>query len=398
MIRHFNKISIQQNEVVKFQEEQIRQTRAEIQKYENETPIPIPSLNTEGLDSLIEQLDNLGSIQDTVVPYRNETKPIRKIGKPGNEKGELYWPTRLALDGDKIYIADVNNNRIQIFSTEGNFIHEFGKGQLYSPYGIALHNEWVFILDRVLNANAIFKFSITNYKLIRSVKEELGQSTSNFLHKMGVYYPDEPSQPQQEDMLSFLHTFSYVFPCEECAEYFRDWMSTHPPVTTSSLTLSLWLCRAHNVVNARLAAILTDRKEVEKWLKTFPNLIVTDIKENPHAHPGGALFNLFKEKYESLAKNNRKTALAFHGIPEVNINSICQNGYDASLRCKQAHGPGEYFSTTPDCSLSYCRGREKMMVNELLLGTPGQHHTQSGSIIVMKDPAHDLPRFVITFQ
>lgn len=39
-----------------------------------------------------------------------------------------------------------------------------------------------------------------------------------------------------------------------------------------------------------------------------------------------------------------------------------------------------------------------MLVNELLLGTPNQHHTQSGNIIVMKDPAHDLPRFVITFQ
>ena len=105
-----------------------------------------------------------------------------------------------------------------------------------------------------------------------------------------------------------------------------------------------------------VAAILTDRKEVEKWLKTFPNLVVTDIKENPHALPGGGLFDLYKEKYKSLAKNNRKTSLAFHGTPEANIDSICQNGYNASLRAGQAHGPGEYFAITPDISFSYCRG------------------------------------------
>lgn len=110
-----------------------------------------------------------------------------------------------------------------------------------------------------------------------------------------------------------------------------------------------------------VAAILTDRKEVEKWLKKFPNLNVADIKENPHALPGGSLFKLYKEKHKSLAKDNRKTALAFHGTPEANIDSICQNGYNAGLRSGQAHGPGEYFATTPDISFGYCRGIELLL-------------------------------------
>ncbi|KAI6660627.1 hypothetical protein LOD99_10359 [Oopsacas minuta] len=169
LIQQLMETSIQKNQVVKLQEEQMRQTRAEIHKNENETPIPIPSLNTEGLDSLIEQMGKLGSIQDIAVPYRNKTEPIRKIGGKGSKKGELYSPVGLALDGDKIYIADANNNIIQIFSTEGKFIHEFGKGQLYSPYGIALHKEWVFISDGVLDA--VYKFSKTYYKLVKSAKE-----------------------------------------------------------------------------------------------------------------------------------------------------------------------------------------------------------------------------------
>ncbi|KAI6654007.1 E3 ubiquitin-protein ligase TRIM71-like isoform X2, partial [Oopsacas minuta] len=169
IIQQLMETSIQQNEVVKLQEEQMRQTRAEIQKYENETPIPIPCLNTEGLDSLLKQLEKLGSIQVIAVPYRNKTEPIRSIGSYGNKKGELYFPRGLALDGDKIYIADAKNNRIQIFSTEGKFIHEFGQRKLVYPYGIALHNEWVFISN--LGLDTIFKFCKTNYKLIKSVKE-----------------------------------------------------------------------------------------------------------------------------------------------------------------------------------------------------------------------------------
>ncbi|KAI6656078.1 hypothetical protein LOD99_11333, partial [Oopsacas minuta] len=169
MIRHFNVMSIRQNEVVKFQEDQIRQTRAEIQKYEKETPVPFSSFNNEGLDSLIEQLEKLGSIQDVAVPYNKKTEPIRRTGKPGSKKGELYSPVGLALDGDKINLADANNGRIQIFSTEGKFIHEFGKGQRLTPYGIALHNEWVFIGDWRLNA--IFKYSKMKYTLIKSAKE-----------------------------------------------------------------------------------------------------------------------------------------------------------------------------------------------------------------------------------
>ncbi|KAI6661386.1 actin-related protein 8-like [Oopsacas minuta] len=169
MIRQLMETTIQQNEVVKLQEDQIKNWKKEQKKYEIETPIPILSFNTEGLDSLLEQLEKLGSIQEIAGLYRNKIEPIRRIGKPGSEKGELNYPHGLALDGDKIYIADTINIRIQIFSTEGKFIHEFGKGELWHPYGIALYKEWVFISDRGLNA--IYKFSKINYKLIKSVKK-----------------------------------------------------------------------------------------------------------------------------------------------------------------------------------------------------------------------------------
>ena len=94
----------------------------------------------------------------------------------------------------------------------------------------------------------------------------------------------------------------------------------------------------------------------------------------------------------------RNTILAFHGTAEGNIQSICNNGYDPSRRKGQALGPGEYFAVSPGTPLGYCSGGKKILLNELLLGKHGTHHTRQGDIVVMKNPAHDLPRFIIEFQ
>ena len=128
---------------------------------------------------------------------------------------------------------------------------------------------------------------------------------------------------------------------------------------------------------------------------------MVSIEENVNAKPpSGKLFKRFKQAYDQIPKDQRKTCLAFHGTGEDKIDSICVNGYDSSRRGTsygQAYGAGEYFATNPSTSLGYCKGK-KMILNELLLGQNGVHHTKSGDIIVMKYPDHDLPRFVITFQ
>lgn len=165
-------------------------------------------------------------------------------------------------------------------------------------------------------------------------------------------------------------------------------------------TIHDYCSRDHAVqdIPNRDARMLTSRRDVDKYLKKFSNLTVLNVEENPYAKPGGALFNKFKSKYSSLPKHQRTTQLAFHGTPEANIQSICANGFDSSRRRGQALGPGEYFAVSPDTPMGYCGGGRKLLLNELLLGQQGTHHTRHGDIIVMKDPAHDLPRFVITFR
>ena len=165
--------SIQQNPIVKLKEDQVKNLREQRKNYEKPTPVPFPGVSTEGLESLLEQLRGFGNVDEVGEPYREKNNPVKKFGKEGNKKGELKYPRGLTLyRNESIYIADTLNSRIQIFSTAGEFVAEFGKEQLNRPYSIALNDKWVFVSD--CNLNAVFKFQITNNIFVcRSAKGEL---------------------------------------------------------------------------------------------------------------------------------------------------------------------------------------------------------------------------------
>ena len=173
MIKQQKEMNIEQNSIVKVQEEQIKNLQKELKKYEKPTPVPVPGHSTEGLESLLEQLRRFGTIEELGGPYRERINPVKKFGTHGNEKGEFCYPCGLTLyRNESIYIADTYNSRIQIFSTAGEFVAEFGGGQLYRPHSIALNDKWVFVSDYI--RNALFKFQITNNKFVcQSGKGEL---------------------------------------------------------------------------------------------------------------------------------------------------------------------------------------------------------------------------------
>ena len=172
IIRQLKEMNIEQNPIVKLQEEQVKNLEKELKKYENPTPVPFPAVNTEDLESLLEQLRRYGTVEELVGPYREKINPVKKFGKSGEKKGELHYPSGLTLyRNESIYIADRDNSRIQIFSTAGKFVAEFGKEQLNSPHSIALNDKWVFVSD--CYHSAVFKFQITNNKYVcQSAKGE----------------------------------------------------------------------------------------------------------------------------------------------------------------------------------------------------------------------------------
>lgn len=101
--------------------------------------------------------------------------------------------------------------------------------------------------------------------------QELGSSTWTFLHTMSVYYPEAPTAFQESNMLTFLSSFSKIYPCEDCASHLRTFMHSNPPVVKDARGLSTWLCRAHNEVNERLGKELFDCSKVfERWMNGTP--------------------------------------------------------------------------------------------------------------------------------
>ena len=60
-------------------------------------------------------------------------------------------------------------------------------------------------------------------------REELGRSTWNLLHTIAAYYPDQPTAAEQESVRQLFVILAQFYPCEVCAQDFRDSVAANPP-------------------------------------------------------------------------------------------------------------------------------------------------------------------------
>ena len=72
--------------------------------------------------------------------------------------GELNWPAGITVDTDDIvYVSEANNDRVSVFTCEGQFITSFGRkgegpGDFNYPVGLAVDNcGVVYVCDRINN-------------------------------------------------------------------------------------------------------------------------------------------------------------------------------------------------------------------------------------------------------
>lgn len=83
-------------------------------------------------------------------------------------------------------------------------------------------------------------------------REELGNNSWVLLHSIAAYYPDEPTEEDRTRAIQFIEAIGHFYPCSHCAEAFREDIKSSPPNVKSRSDFSVWMCKMHNKVNAKL--------------------------------------------------------------------------------------------------------------------------------------------------
>ena len=97
----------------------------------------------------ISRLGEIVEVPVNVPRYTTCHTPVVATGKEGEAPGELYIPQGVAIHEEtlQIFVADYNNDRVEIFSKTGEFISQLGVGLLSNPYGIAIHGDSLYVSD-----------------------------------------------------------------------------------------------------------------------------------------------------------------------------------------------------------------------------------------------------------
>ena len=90
-------------------------------------------------------------------------------GKQGDAPGELYNPQGVAIHEEThhIFVANCDNDRVEIFSETEEFLYQLGVGQLSEPWGIATHGDSVYV--SCYGDHTVSKFSLTELCRVRRI-------------------------------------------------------------------------------------------------------------------------------------------------------------------------------------------------------------------------------------
>ena len=94
---------------------------------------------------------------DRLQVFTSDLVYVRQIGSYGNGDGQLQVPIDVTHDRDgNLYVADRGNRRVQVFTTQGKYIHtQVGKG-VANSIGIATDGELVYIAEQTTGKLLIY--------------------------------------------------------------------------------------------------------------------------------------------------------------------------------------------------------------------------------------------------
>ena len=139
---------------------------------------------TRDLERSISRLGEIAEVSVYVPHYATCHTRVVATGKTGRAPGELDYPCGVAIHEEthQIFVANSDNDRVEIFSETGEFFHQLGVGQLSEPYGIAIHGDSVYV--SCYGDHTVSKFSLTELCRVRRIGGE-GSNNGQF------YYPSQ---------------------------------------------------------------------------------------------------------------------------------------------------------------------------------------------------------------
>ena len=129
-------------------------------------------------------------VKPVVPDYKTKQLPTAYFCKKSSEQkspGELNRPRSIAIHykTGNIYIANLGNHRVQVFSCNGNYLFMFS-GKMNGPVGICISQNTVFVTQ--WGGHCINMYELEG-KLIKSVGSE-GNGEAQFNHPSGLDISD----------------------------------------------------------------------------------------------------------------------------------------------------------------------------------------------------------------
>ena len=215
---------LKQNPLKKIQQEMVKKLEEKLDELHltvKKTHIHF-KVDTHELELCIAKVGEI--IESDSIDY-SAFKPVMAVGVKGKAAGELNEPRGVAINpaNGHIYVTEVENKRVSIFSEKGEYVSHFGEEIFGNPHGIAIHNDDVYVSDIIMHA--IFHLKLPDFKLVKQVgkkgsgKEMFSGPSQVYLFTNGdLYVPDWGNSrisilsPNLKFKHPFKHT-SMTFPC-----------------------------------------------------------------------------------------------------------------------------------------------------------------------------------------
>ena len=135
--------------------------------YSSSPQVVDPVCDTCVLETTISRIGEIEEVPVYVPRYAACLTSIVATGNEGNVSGEMWYPSGVAIHEDthQIFVANILNCRVEIFSETGEFLYQLGVGRLSKAWGITIHGDSVYV--SCWDDHIVSKFSLSEMCRVR---------------------------------------------------------------------------------------------------------------------------------------------------------------------------------------------------------------------------------------